>query len=56
MEAPDISKANSLANNSQQEGQFAAPQFSSVFNTFSPKHLFAFTRTKYAAVAEFTSL
>jgi hypothetical protein len=54
MEAIDISKANSLANSSQPEGQFAAPQFSSIFSTFRPKHLFAFTRTKFTADAEFT--
>jgi hypothetical protein len=56
MEAPDIPKGTSLANSGQQEDQFAAPQFSSVFTTFSPKHLFAFTRTKFTAVAIFTSL
>jgi hypothetical protein len=56
MEAPDISKANSLAISGQEEGQLAVPQFCFVFNTFGPKLLLAFTRTKFAAVAEFTSL
>jgi hypothetical protein len=54
LEGPDISKANSLTITSQQEGQFALPRFSSVFTTFTPKHLFTFTRTQFTVVAEFT--
>jgi hypothetical protein len=54
LERPDISKAKSIANNSQQEGQFAVPRFSSVFTSFRPKHLFTFTRTQFTAVAKFT--
>jgi hypothetical protein len=54
MEEPDISKANILANSSREEGQFAVKRFSFVFTTFRPKHLLAFSRTKIAAVAEFS--
>jgi hypothetical protein len=52
----DISKANRISNRSQQEGQFAVPRFSSVFTTFRPEHLFAFTRTKFTSAKEFTRL
>jgi hypothetical protein len=54
LEEPDISKANSIANSSQQEGQFALPRFSSVFTTFRPKDLFTFTSTKFPVVVDFT--
>jgi hypothetical protein len=56
LEKPDISKANGIPNSSQQEGQFAVPRFSSVFTTFRPEHLFAFTRTQFTGAAEFTRL
>jgi hypothetical protein len=54
MEAPDMSKPNTLANSSQEEEQFAVTRLSFFFTTFLPEHLFAFTRTKFTAVAEFT--
>jgi len=52
--APDTSTTNSIANSSQQVGQFALPRFSVYFTTFRPEHLFAFTRTQFTGSAEFT--
>jgi hypothetical protein len=51
-----MSQANSIANSSQQEGQFAIPRFSLFFTTFRPEHLFAFTRTQFTAAADSTRL
>ena len=45
MEAPDISKSNSIANSSQQDGQFAVPRFSFVFTNF---------RTQFSVVIDYT--
>jgi hypothetical protein len=50
------SKANSIANSSQQEGQFAVPRFSVFFTTFRPEHLFTLTRTQFTAAADSTWL
>jgi len=56
LEKPDISKTNSKAKNSQQEGQFDVPRFYFFLNTLRPEHLFTFTRTQITAVATFTGL
>jgi len=55
LEKPDISKANSTANSSQQEGQFAVPSFSFFFTTFRPAHLFIFTTLRLAHLFIFTT-
>jgi hypothetical protein len=56
LEKTGISKANSIPNSSQQEGQLDVPRFSFFFTTFRPQHLLAFTRTQFTGDNEFTRL